>query len=211
MEQKRERDIVFYLCTKNMESYPPSREQAWRLLLRFNQNESLIKHGLAVEAVMRHFARIYNEDVEKWGIIGLIHDLDYEKYPEQHCNMTKKILEDEHWPPDYIRSVISHGWGICSDVEPVHSMEKVLFTIDELTGLVTASALVRPSRSILDMEARSVKKKWNIQHFAAGANRKIIEKGAAMMGKDLDFIIEETILGMRKVAEAIGLKGTAEG
>ena len=190
-----------------MESFTPSREQAWQLLLRFNQNERLIKHALSVEAVMRHFAAIYKEDSEKWGIIGLVHDLDYEKYPEQHCTMTKKILEDETWPAGYIRSVISHGWGICSDVEPVHIMEKVLFTIDELTGLVAASALVRPTKSILDMEARSVKKKWKLQHFAAGANREVIEKGAAMMGKDLDFVIEETIRGMRKVAEAIGLKG----
>jgi predicted hydrolase (HD superfamily) len=196
------------LQEKTMESFTPSREQAWQLLLRFNQNERLIKHALSVEAVMRHFAAIYNEDVEKWGIIGLVHDLDYEKYPEQHCTMTKKILEDEKWPADYIRSVISHGWGICSDVEPLHIMEKVLFAVDELTGLVTASVLVRPTKSILDMEARSVKKKWSIQHFAAGANREVIEKGAAMMGKDLDFVIEETILGMRKVAEKIGLQGT---
>jgi len=193
-----------------MESFTPTREQAWQLLLRFNQNESLIRHALSVEAVMRHFSGIFHEDIEKWGIIGLIHDLDYEKYPEQHCTMTKKILEEETCPAGYIRAVISHGWGICSDVEPVHIMEKVLFTIDELTGLVAASALVRPTKSILDMEARSVKKKWKLQHFAAGANREVIEKGAAMMGKDLDFVIEETILGMRKVAEAVGLKGTAE-
>jgi predicted hydrolase (HD superfamily) len=193
-----------------MESLVPSREQAWQLLLRYNQNESLIKHALSVEAVMGHFARIYNEDAEKWGIIGLIHDLDYEKYPEQHCTMTKKILENENWPADYIHAVISHGWGICSNVEPVHIMEKVLFTIDELTGLVTACVLVRPTRSILDMEAKSVKKKWNIQHFAAGANREIIEKGAVMMGKDLDFVVEETILGMRKVAEKIGLQGLVQ-
>lgn len=194
-----------------MESFAPSREQAWQLLLRFNQNERLIKHALSVEAVMRHFAAIYNEDVEKWGIIGLVHDLDYEKYPEQHCTMTKKILEDERWPSSYIQAVISHGWGICSDVEPVHIMERVLFTIDELTGLVTASALVRPTKSILDMEVRSVKKKWNLPHFAAGANREVIERGASKMEKDLDFVIEETIRGMRKVAEAIGLQGSLPG
>ncbi len=189
----------------------PSREEAWQLLVRYNQSESLIKHALSVEAVMRHFAGIFNEDVEKWGIIGLIHDLDYEKYPEQHCSMTKKILEEEKWPDDYIRSVLSHGWGICSDVEPVHIMEKVLFTIDELTGLVTASVLVRPTKSILDMEAKSVRKKWNMKNFAAGANREVIEKGAAMMGKDLDFVIEETIRGMRKAADAIGLRGGVNG
>ncbi len=189
----------------------PSREEAWQLLVRYNQSESLIKHALSVEAVMRHFAGIFNEDVEKWGIIGLIHDLDYEKYPEQHCSMTKKILEEEKWSDDYIRSVLSHGWGICSDVEPVHIMEKVLFTIDELTGLVTASVLVRPTKSILDMEAKSVRKKWNMKNFAAGANREVIEKGAAMMGKDLDFVIEETIRGMRKAADAIGLRGGVNG
>lgn len=190
-----------------MEKITPTREQAWQLFTRYNQNESLIKHALSVEAVMCHFAGIYNEDIEKWGIIGLIHDLDYEKYPEQHCQMTKKILEEEHWPEDYIRSVISHGWGICSEVEPVHIMEKVLFTIDELTGLVTASVLVRPTKSILDMEAKSVRKKWNMKNFAAGVNREVIEKGAVMMDKDLDFVIEETIMGMRKAADEIGLKG----
>ncbi|MBN1414124.1 MAG: hydrolase [Bacteroidales bacterium] len=194
-----------------MENRIPTREEAWRLLRQYNQNESLLKHALSVEAVMRHFAEIFGEDVEKWGVIGLIHDLDYEKYPDQHCRMTKKILEDEKWPADYIHSVLSHAWGICSDVEPAHVMEKVLFTIDELTGLVTASVLVRPSKSILDMEARSVKKKWNMKNFAAGANREVIEKGAALLGRDLDFVIEETIRGMRKVADAIGLKGSVEG
>ena len=183
----------------------PTRDKALELLKRYNQNESLLKHALAVEGVMRHFAGLYGEDGEKWGVIGLIHDLDYEKYPEQHCTMTKKILEEEQWPQDYIRAVISHGWGICSDVEPVHIMEKVLFTIDELTGLVTAAALVRPSRSVTDMEISSVKKKWKMKAFAAGANREVIEKGAAMMGKELDFIIGETINGMKKVAGELGL------
>lgn len=183
----------------------PTREQAFSLLLKYNQNESLIKHALSVEAVMRHFASIYNEDIEKWGVIGLVHDLDYEKYPEQHCTMSRKLLEAENWPEEYIRSVVSHGWGICSDTEPVHIMEKVLYTIDELTGLVTASVLVRPSRSILDLELKSVKKKWNLRNFAAGANREIIEKGAGMMHKDLDYVIQETINGMKTVAGNIGL------
>jgi putative nucleotidyltransferase with HDIG domain len=186
----------------------PSHEEAYALLHKYNQNESLIRHALSVEAVMRHFAALLNEDAEKWAIIGLIHDLDYEQYPDQHCTMTKQLLEKEGWPEDYIRSVISHGWGICSDVEPVHIMEKVLFTIDELTGLVTASVLVRPSKSILDLEVKSVKKKWPMKNFAAGANREVIEKGVAMLGKDLDFIIGETIAGMRTVAEEIGLKGS---
>ena len=185
----------------------PTREDAFQLLTLYNQNESLIKHALAVEAVMRHFAALFNEDVDKWGVIGLIHDLDYEKYPDQHCEMTEKILKEEGWPEDYIESIISHGWGICTDVEPKHQMEKILFTIDELTGLITACVLVRPSRSLMDLELKSVKKKWKIQAFAAGANREIIEKGAQMLDMELDFIIRETINGMRKVAENLDLKG----
>ncbi|MBN1158046.1 MAG: hydrolase [Bacteroidales bacterium] len=193
-----------------MDTIAPTRDQALSLLKKYNQSESLIKHALSVEAVMRHFAGIYGEDPEKWGVIGLIHDLDYEKYPEQHCSMTKKILEEENWPADYIRSVLSHAWGICTDVEPLHIMEKVLFTVDELTGLITASVLVRPSRSIMDLEVKSVKKKWKMKAFAAGANREIIEKGAAMMGRDLDDVIQETINGMKTVAAEIGLNGAEQ-
>jgi predicted hydrolase (HD superfamily) len=185
----------------------PTRPEAFELLKKYNKSESLIKHALAVEAVMRHFAVLYNEDPEKWGIIGLIHDLDYEKYADRHCQMTEKILEDKGWPPDYIRSVLSHAWGICSDIEPVQPMEKVLYTIDELTGLIVACVLVRPSRSIMDLQLKSVKKKWNVKQFAAGANREVIEKGAQMLGKDIDYIIQETIKGMQKVAEELGLKG----
>ncbi len=185
----------------------PTRPEAFELLKKYNNSESLVKHALAVEAVMRHFAVLYNEDPEKWGIIGLIHDLDYEKYADRHCQMTEKILEDEGWPPDYIRSVLSHAWGICSDIEPAQPMEKVLYTIDELTGLIVACVLVRPSRSIMDLQLKSVKKKWNVKQFAAGANREVIEKGAQMLGKDIDYIIQETIKGMQKVAEELGLKG----
>jgi putative nucleotidyltransferase with HDIG domain len=185
----------------------PTRSEAFGLLLKYNQSRNLIRHALSVEAVMRHFAEILNEDVEKWGIIGLIHDLDYEKYPEQHCSMTKKLLEEEQWPEDYIHSVVSHGWGICSEVMPVHNMEKVLYTIDELTGLVTAAVLVRPSKSILDLEVKSVKKKWPLKSFAAGANREVIKNGAAMLGIELDLIIQETIAGMKKVAKDIDLEG----
>ena len=190
-----------------MDIVGPTREEAFRLLRQYNQNESLIKHALSVEAVMRHFASLFGEDADQWGVIGLIHDLDYEQYPDQHCTMTKAILERERWPQGYIRSVLSHAWGICTNVEPVHIMEKVLYTIDELTGLVTAAVLVRPSRSILDLEVKSVRKKWKMKAFAAGANREVIEKGAAMMGKDLDFVIGETINGMRSVASEIGLAG----
>lgn len=110
---------------------------------------------------MGHFAEIYGEDVEKWKVIGLIHDLDFDKYPDQHCDMTKKILEEEGWPEEYIRAVLSHGYGLRTDVEPKENVEKVIYTIDELTGLISATALMRPSKSILDMEAKSVKKKWN--------------------------------------------------
>jgi len=139
----------------------PTRENALELLKKYNRTDSLIKHALAVEAVMRYMARKWNEDEEKWGIIGLIHDLDYEMYPDQHCSMTKKILEENDWPEEYIRAVLSHGWGLVTDIEPLTLMEKTLYAMDELTGLVVTSALVRPSKSVLDMEAKSVKKKWN--------------------------------------------------
>jgi predicted hydrolase (HD superfamily) len=121
--------------------------------------------------------------------------------------MTKKILKEEGWPDDYIRAVISHGYGICSDVEPLTLLERTLFAVDELTGLVTTSALVRPSKSVLDMEAKSVRKKWNDRRFAAGVDRSVIEKGAEMLGTDLSDLITDTIMGMREVAEEIGLKG----
>ena len=134
----------------------PTREQAFDLLRQYNQTESLIKHALAVEGVMRYFAKHYGENEEKWGIIGLVHDLDYEKFPDQHCKKTEEILREENWPEEYIRAVISHGWGICSEVEPISTLEKVLFATDELTGMVTTSALVRPSKSVLDMNATSV-------------------------------------------------------
>lgn len=186
----------------------PTRQEAFQLLTFYNQSDSLIKHALAVEAVMRHFAKLFGEDEEKWGIIGLIHDLDYEKYPEEHCMMTEKILKEENWPEDYIDAVMSHAWGICTDVEPRLKMEKILYTIDELTGLITACVLVRPSRSILDLGVKSVKKKWKISSFAAGVNREVIEKGVQMLDMDLDQIIQETINGMKDVADKLDLKGS---
>jgi putative nucleotidyltransferase with HDIG domain len=191
-----------------MNSKVPEREQAFELLKKYNKSDSLIKHALTVEAVMLHFADILGEaDREKWGIIGLTHDIDYEMYPEQHCIKAKDILSENNWPEDYIHAIESHGWGICSNVEPIERMEKVLFTIDELTGLITATALMRPSKSILDMELKSVKKKWKQKSFAAGVNRDIIEQGARMLGMELDYIMEETIKGMQSAAESIGLKG----
>lgn len=128
-------------------------------------------------------------------------------YPEQHCAMTKEILEERNWPEEYIRTILSHGWGGPTDIEPVETIDKVLYTIDELTGLVAATALMRPSKSILDMEAKSVKKKWKQKSFAAGVDRSIIENGAKMLGMELNTVIAETIKGMRTVAEEIGLKG----
>jgi putative nucleotidyltransferase with HDIG domain len=190
-----------------MSSNIPTREQAFELLKQYNKTESLIRHALSVEAVMKYMAEKAKEDVEKWGIIGLIHDLDYEMYPDQHCKMTEKILTENNWPPEYIRAVLSHGWGLVTDVEPVSRLEKTIYAIDELTGLVATSALVRPSKSVLDMEAKSVKKKWNDKRFAAGVDRSVIEKGAEMLGVSLDELITDCIMGMRTEAEAIGLKG----
>lgn len=190
-----------------MTSVVPTRESAFELFKKYNNTESLLKHALAVEGVMRYMARKSGEDEEKWGIIGLVHDLDYELYPDQHCKMTKKILEENNWPEEYIRAVLSHGWGIVSDVEPKTLLEKTLFAMDELTGLVVTSALVRPSKSVLDMEARSVKKKWNDKRFAAGVDRSVIEKGAEMLGVTIDELITDCIMGMREVAGRIGLKG----
>jgi putative nucleotidyltransferase with HDIG domain len=193
-----------------MKSDRPTRDEALSLFKRYNQSDSLLKHALSVEGVMRYMARKHGEDEEMWGVIGLIHDLDYEKYPDQHCTMTEKILREEGWPEEYVRAVISHGYGICSDTEPQSLLEKTLFAVDELTGLVATSALVRPSRSVLDMEARSVRKKWTDKRFAAGVDRSVIEKGAAMLGVELSDLITDTIMGMREVAEEIGLKGNPE-
>ncbi len=185
----------------------PTRDEALKLLHEYNQNDSLRKHAYAVEGVMRYFAKKNGEDEEKWGIIGLIHDLDYEKYPDQHCTKTKEILEKHNWPEEYIRAVISHGWGMCSDVEPQSNLEKTLYAIDELTGLIAANAMVRPSKSVMDMSVKSVKKKWKSPAFAAGVDRSVIRKGAEMLGVEIGELIEDTIMGMRDVADEIGLKG----
>jgi len=188
----------------------PGREEAFSLLKKYNTNEGLIKHALAVEAVMRYCARKRGQDEEKWAVIGLIHDLDYEQFPEQHCLKTEEILVSENWPEEYVRAVISHGWGVCTDVEPQSELEKVLYAIDELTGLVTATALVRPSKSVMDMKAKSVKKKWKDKSFAAGVNRDVIEKGAEMLGMGLSELITDVIMGMRQIADQIGLRGNPD-
>jgi len=192
-----------------MQTKVPNRAEAYKLLTEFNKSQNLIRHALAVEAVMVHFAELFNEsDVDKWRIVGLVHDLDYEMYPEEHCQKVKEILTERNWPEDYIRAIQSHGWNICSEVEPVERMEKVLYAIDELTGLINATALMRPSKSILDLKPKSVKKKWKDRNFAAGVDRDIIQKGVDMLGMDLTEVMAETIKGMQKVAEEIGLKGS---
>ncbi|MDT8401000.1 MAG: HDIG domain-containing protein [Bacteroidales bacterium] len=190
-----------------MSNYIPTRQEALNLFRKYNKSDSLYKHALSVEGVMRYMARKNGEDEEKWGIIGLIHDLDYEMYPEQHCRKTEEILRQNKWPEEYIRAVMSHGWGIVTDVEPQTLLEKTLYAMDELTGLVTTTALVRPSKSVLDMKVKSVKKKWNDKRFAAGVDRSIIEKGAALLDVELSDLIQDCIDGMREVAAEIGLKG----
>jgi putative nucleotidyltransferase with HDIG domain len=188
-----------------MPTDPPTREQALALLKEFNTNESLINHALAVEATMRFMARKHGEDEDEWGIVGLIHDLDYEKHPQQHCVMTEQILRERGWPEEYIRAAISHGWGVCVDVQPESLLEKTLFAIDELTGLITACVFVRPSRSIMDLKAKSVRKKWKQKSFAAGVDREVIRKGAEMLGVEINELITDVIAGMREVAPQIGL------
>ena len=186
----------------------PTRDEAYALLTEFNQNESLIKHALAVEGVMRHMAGKLGHEVDAWGVIGLIHDLDYEKYPEEHCQRTEQILRERGWSDEAIHAVVSHGWGICTDVEPIHEMEKVLYAIDELTGLITAVALVRPSKSLMDLKVKSVTKKWKDKAFAAGANREIIQKGIDLLGMERSDVIADVIEGMRSVAAELGLDGS---
>lgn len=190
-----------------MSSKVPTREEAYQLLTEYNKSDSLIKHALAVEGVMRYFARKRGEDEEKWGVIGLVHDLDYEQFPEEHCHKSEEILKEKGWPEEYIRAVVSHGWGLCSEVEPQTELEKVLYAIDELTGLVVTTALVRPSKSVMDVKAKSVKKKWKDKRFAAGVDRSIIEKGARMLSMEVSDLIADTLSGMQEVAEEIGLKG----
>jgi len=157
---------------------------------------------------MRRIARKVGADEEFWGVIGLIHDVDYEEHPEEHLKHAPGILRGRGWPDEYVRAVESHGWGLCTDVEPVTDAEKALFAVDELTGLVAAAALVRPSKSVLDLSVKSVRKKWKEKRFAAGVDRAVIEKGAALMGVSLEDLIADTIEGMKTVADRIGLRGT---
>jgi len=190
----------------------PTREQAYELLTEFNDSGALIAHALAVEGAMRRFARLLGEDEEKWGAVGLLHDLDYQMYPDEHCKKSAELMTERGIDAEYVRAVCSHGYGICSDVEPVHIMEKVLFTIDELTGLINASVLMRPDRSVHTLEFKSLNKKYKTPSFAAGVDRGLIERGARSLAAErpemtFEYICVETIAGMREVADRIGLGG----
>lgn len=183
----------------------PSRDEALALLKKWVLDEKLLIHAYCVEGVMRYLARHYGENEETWGVIGLVHDIDYERFPREHCGHVREILAPAGWPEWSIRAIISHGWGICTDIEPQSQLEKCLFAFDELTGLVYATALVRPSRSVSDMEPKSVRKKWKVRSFAAGADRDIIQKGADMLGLSLDDLFTHCIMGMREVEDRLGL------
>ena len=192
-----------------MSNYP-TRDEAWSILTKYVTTDHLQRHVLTVEGVMRHFAPLYNEDPDEWGIIGLLHDIDFVLYPEEHLQHAPQILREEGFDDEFIHSVLSHGYGICSDTEPESNAEKVLFTIDELTGLIYACALMRPSKSVMDLEVKSVKKKFKSPAFAANVNRQVIQDGADRLGMPLDDVIRETILGMREIADVIGLAGVPE-
>lgn len=194
-----------------MSVFVPTRKDAWDLLNKYNKKKGLIRHALAVESVMAHFAKRFNGDEEKWRVIGLVHDLDYELHPDKHCHKCIEIFKAHGWPESYVRAVISHGYGICTDVKPESNLEKTLYAIDELTGLVASAELVRPSKSILDIKVKSVKKKFKDKNFATGVNRKVIKKGAQMLEMELPELIAQVIMGMRPMAEQIGLKGTPIG
>ena len=174
-----------------------NREQAWNLLCKYNKERFHLQHALTLEAVMRYFAKNlgYEDQADFWAMVGLLHDIDFEMYPEEHCKKAPELLNG--FDEDFVHAVCSHAYGSCSDVEPVLEMEKVLFAVDELTGLIWAGALMRPSKSIQDMELKSVKKKFKDKHFAAGCSRDVIAKGAEMLGWDLDKLLGETLEAMR--------------
>ena len=183
----------------------PNRDDAIALLKEYNKSEALIQHGLQVEACMRHFAKKYNEEEEKWAIVGLLHDLDYEMYPNEHCFKAKEIMQERGYSNEIIRAMMSHAYGICTDVEPISLMEKTLYAVDELSGLVNACVLVRPSKSIDDLSVKSVKKKFKSKSFAAGVNRDVVLKGAKMLNMELDELIREVIEAMKANAREIGV------
>lgn len=180
-----------------------TRDEAWKLVTEFNKEHFHLKHALTVEGVMRYFARElgYADDEEFWGIVGLLHDLDFERFPESHCIKEQEIMRERGIDERIIHATASHGYGLTVDIQPEHEMEKVLYAVDELTGLIGAVALMRPSKSVSDLELKSVKKKYKNANFAAGCSREVIERGAAMPGWDLDTLIERTILAMRSCEE----------
>ncbi|MCL2383568.1 MAG: HDIG domain-containing protein [Oscillospiraceae bacterium] len=182
-----------------------NREEAYNMLKRNMAKPNLIKHCLAVEAVMRHFAELNNEDVEYWGNIGLLHDIDYEKYPEEHCEKCVEILQGENVSEEIIKSILSHGYGLCTDVMPEEFMEKVLITIDQLTGFIIACALIIPSKKLADVELASMLKKWKKKDFAAGTQRERIEHWTAELGYTLEYMLEETLAAMKKISNELGL------
>lgn len=182
-----------------------TREEAWELLKEYNQESFHLQHGLTVEGCLRYFAQElgYGDEEDFWGMVGLLHDLDFEKYPEQHCRKEAEILKEKGWDDRLIHAVASHGWPRCSDVEPQEEMEKVLYAVDELSGLIGAAALMRPSKSVQDMEVKSLKKKFKDKHFAAGCSRDVIQQGADMLGWDLNKLFEQSILAMRSCEETV--------
>lgn len=173
------------------------RTQALELLKKYNKEEFHIRHAFTVEGVMRYFAKQYGHDEEFWGLVGLLHDIDFEVYPEEHCKKAPELLKEIDASEEFVHAVCSHAYGLCSDVEPTHEMEKILFAIDELTGLIGAAAIMRPSKSVQDMELSSLKKKFKDKKFAAGCSRDVIKEGAERLGWELDKLLEETLLAMR--------------
>lgn len=182
-----------------------TRQQALDLLREYNKESFHILHGLTVEGVMRWFAKEegYGDDEEFWGQVGLLHDIDFELYPEEHCKKAPELLSQAGVGEDMIRSICSHGYGLCGDVEPVHQMEKILFAADELTGLIWAAAKMRPSKSVMDMEVSSLKKKFKDKRFAAGCSRDVIKDGAERLGWTLEELMEKTINAMRSCEEQV--------
>ena len=179
------------------------REEAIKLLKKYNKEEFHIRHALTVEQIMRHFARKYNENEEFWGLAGLLHDIDYEMYPEEHCQKAPEILKELNVNSELIHAICSHGYGICSDIIPEHQMEKILFAIDELSGLIWATAKMRPSQSTKDMELQSLKKKYKDKKFASGCSREIITSGAELLGWELDELLQNTLEAMKEVEDEI--------
>lgn len=176
-----------------------TRDEAWALLTEFNKDAFHLRHAVTVEGVMRWYAEKlgYSDEVDLWGIVGLLHDLDFEMFPEQHCIKEQEIMRSRGVDERIVHATASHGWKLTVDIEPQHEMEKVLYAVDELTGLIGAAALMRPSKSVQDMELKSVKKKYKSPNFAAGCSREVIERGAELMGVSLDGLISDTILAMR--------------